>query len=68
MVRPKGGRAAPRYHRLKNTNEDKLIAAVDRRERESVVPQPTKADLLIRRLATTGDKVDRIVGHILYPI
>ena len=44
ICRPKGGRAAPRYHHVKDAAEKKYFAAIEQREKE---PLPTQTEIYI---------------------
>jgi hypothetical protein len=62
MVRPKGGRANPRYHHIRDASEAKYFAAIAQNERErrrKPVPRKfTRIEQAIYELDLIGDKID----------
>jgi hypothetical protein len=76
MVKPKGGRAAPRYHYIRDAAEHKMFAAISRRKPvlklvvaepvlKLVVAEPaqfSKADHYIKMLNTVGNRVDNAIA------
>jgi hypothetical protein len=54
MVRPRGGRATPRYHHVRDAAENKMFTAIAKMPKIKV----SKADQMISKLIAVGDMID----------
>jgi hypothetical protein len=53
LCRPRGGRASPRYHHIRDAAEQKYFAAIEKREEEKPL---TKAEVYILALTAMAVK------------
>jgi hypothetical protein len=65
MVRPRGGRASPRYHHIKEAAEAQFLAAIAKNERiKKRKPKTSKIKQSIYRLHIIGNAIDNELERI----